>query len=285
MDLNPISITYILIWLREKECPEEIRYLIMDYIKHPVSIIFSKEVLEIEKTFTLHKTYSEGWLWETYDIDEPNELVKSLVSEYWWVRSDMTHENRLCGLKQAWRDYQDEEGIYQGDKVPLWWMRKHEPYYILGSKPNIWPEGPDMSGFGNPILEWGSGIERETYAELVKTILSNRKIKKLFRESKKVINPLDKISWRMREEYIYLVGNINQKNFCRRIDETLARPIDELSLRKNACIHTLLGCRCCNILEEWEHISPNPYRGISPRVKKAYEEFISYGERRKLRKK
>ena len=284
MVLNPISITYILIWLREKECPEEIRCLIMDYIKHPVSIIFSEEILARERTFTLHKTYSEGWLCEVYDEDRKG-IVERLVSEYWWVRSDMTHKNRLNGIKQAWRDYQDDEGIYQGDKVPLWWMRKHEPYYILGSITNIWPEGTDMSGFGFPILEWGSGIERETYEKLVKTIFSNRKINKLFRESKKVINPLDEISWSISIDNIYLVGNINQKNFCRRIEETLSHPIDELSLRKNACIHTLLDCRCCNILEEWEHISPNPYRGISQRLKKAYEEFISYGERRKLRKK
>ena len=285
MDFNPISITYILLWLREKRCPEEIRCLIMEYVKHPVSIIFSKEVLQQEKTFLLHKTYSEGWLWESYFYEEKEEFDK-LISDYWWVRRDITLQNRKKGLQENWRSIQSEEGIRQGDKVPLWWTRKHEPYYVLGSKPRIWHDGPDMLGFGDAILEYGSGITRETYQELVRNILTNRKAKQLFRIAKMNGYTPSHVRCIMWDENIHIVGNINQRNFCRRIEETIKRPLDEVSLRKNACIHTLLGCRCCNILHDYEHISPN-HCNIKDtiKIKKAYEDYTSYGERRKMRKK
>ena len=90
----------------------------------------------------------------------------------------------------------------------------------------------------------------------------------------------------MWDEGINIVGNINQRNFCKRIEETIKRPLDEVSLRKNACIHTLLGCICCNILHDHEHISPKHCNiEDTMKIEKAYKEYTSYGERRKMRKK
>ena len=85
MALYPEAITYILIWFREKECPWEIQSLIMGYVKHPVSILFTNEVLKQEKTFIMFRTFLEGeWTWEHnyWNIEHLDDLSYKVRSDF-----------------------------------------------------------------------------------------------------------------------------------------------------------------------------------------------------------
>ncbi len=281
------SLTYLFIWLREKGCPFEIKDLIMQFIKNPVAIIFNNEVLKNQKTFTLYRTYSEGiWIPEESPWDWS---IEYLVKHSWQGRRDMTNANQIKGLSRYWRYKQKESGeIARGQKVPLWWIRKPEPFYIVGNKSFVQFNEVDTVGFGEPDIVWGSGIDRASYLDFIKQTFSKKRISKIMREAKEVDNPIIHIIDSINGNYnLYMVGETNQRNFNRRIEEASSRCITEVEFRKNACFHTLLGCTCCNLLEPQEHHrfrDDYNYTKTMSFIDKSYKEFISYGIRKKARK-
>ena len=284
MSLQHISIRYLFIWLREKECPQEIRWLILDYIKHPISQLFNKHVLKNEHTFMLKRTYSEGvWTWDTAYSEQ--NYIDYLAQHNWMVRRDLTGSNQIKGISTFWNDIQEAEGIIRrGNNVPLWWIRTPEPFYIIGTTAKYNATNlPYTCGFGTPDIVWGSGIQTDRYIKLTTTILDNSRLNHLMRNAKKESNPIQYIKQELGYEHLYMVGNMNQKNFKKRIQTTINRDIDELSFRKNTCIHTLLGCTCCNILHDHEHLSPSRLKETEQKIENLYLECSNYGERKRKR--
>ena len=255
MALCPESINYILIWLREKECPWEIRSLIMRHVKHPVSILFTNEVLKQEKTFNMFRTFAEGeWTWEHYYLN-----IDDLAELSYKVSSDFSADNYVRGLPDYWKGEQEYTGeICRGSPTKLWWIRKPEPYYNFGDQKGIMEE---IRGHSLKEISFGSGIERSKYEKVVRKVLSNRTAIQLINDGKDnpCEDPIDFVADFVFNDFedLYLIDQLDEEEMTQRIEDTIARPLDEVSLRKNACVNTLVGCRCGNIIHDHEHLSRN----------------------------
>lgn len=268
--LCPQAITYILIWLREKECPWEIRSLIMGYVKHPVSILFTNEVLKQEKTFKMFRTFPEGeWTWEHNYWN-----VENLAELSYKVRSDFSTDNYVRGLPDNWKGEQYYTGeICRGYLTHLWWIRKPEPYYNLGEQKGLMEE---IRGFSMNDISFGSGIERSKYEKVVSKVLNNRSAIQLINDAKDnpcedPINFVADFAFNDFED-LYLIDQLDEEEMAQRIEQTMARPLDEVSLRKNACVNTLMGCRCGNILHDHEHIPKKREEETRERLVRYYYE-------------